>query len=405
MKNIRLLLALPALLFAGNIFAGDFINGKNVTINTPQHEDLYISAGNVVINAPVFGDVIIAGGNVTINDSVMNDVIVVGGTVILHGYVGDDVRCAGGEITITRHIAGDLIAAGGNINFGRNASAEDLIVTGGEVYFDGTVRKSLRVIAGTTVMNGAVSGNADVRGGKITVNGVIQGKASFAASKDIIINSSAKIGRSIRYWLPLEKPLIVPEGVSSYQPVYDPLLSITYSRWYFLGASTLLGLLWYLGMAFVMTVILQYLFSRTFSKAGNKVVTKPVVSALWGFVFFIGVPVISVILLVTIIGVPVAMILMLLYVFSLLLATVITSLVISNWVKSVSGNNWSLWKTSAIAMFTFILLKIISFTPFFGWAVVTIMAATAFGALLTSARWRRTALNPHEEPTVRSIAV
>ena len=387
-----------------SLFAIDFRSGQSVTITVPQYQDVYIAAGTVVINAPVYGDVIVTGGTVTINDSVMQDIHVAGGTVVLHGYVGDDVRCAGGHITIDHYIEGDLIAAGGTIVMKPQSTAASVTVTAGEITFNGTSRGAFQSAAGTLTMNGKVDGNADLKGGKIFVNGNISGKANLAASRDIIISPKARIARGIRYWLPMKRPLVVPAGVSHYAPTYDSLLFITHSRWYFLGASTFLGLLWYLGMAYILILLIQYLFRTTFLNAGIKIYTKPGHSFLLGAGFLIGVPLAALLILATVVGLPISVLLLLFYFTLLFLATVISSVVIVNWVSFISNKQFSLMKMSGMGLFTFILLKIISFTPFFGSALMLVIVSMSFGAILSTINWKM--IRHNKVPfNVRSIAV
>jgi hypothetical protein len=388
MKYVIFLAGLMSLLPVYS-FAGDFQSGNTVIIDVPQHKDLYISGGTVILNAPVYGDVIVAGGTVTINDSVMNDVLVAGGRVAINSYVGDDVRCAGGEVTVNSYIAGDLIGAGGKVFANKTTSAGSMVLSGGEVTIDGASRSTIKVMGGTIRFNGVATTNADLRGGTIYVNGHIGEKAVFAASSDIIVANSARIGRSTRYWLPLNKTLKLPAEVSADPPVYDSLLSITYSRWYFLGASSLLGLLWYLGMAYVLIVLLLYLFPRTLHRAGDQVINRPVVSGLWGLAYFVAVPLAIVVLLVSIIGVPVAALLAIMYVAVLLMVTIISAVVVTHWVENFSQRSWGLWHKSGIALFNFILLKILTFTPFLGAFLMMMISLIAVGSIVSSIRWRR----------------
>lgn len=367
-------------------FAAEYEYGNTVTISRPVYHDLYITGGTVVINAPVYGDLIVAAGTVHINDSIMNDILLAGGSVVLNGFVGDDIRCTGGSISIGGTVMGDLVVAAGNIHLQANASVGSLISTSGEIKIDGTVRNSATSAAGNFTLNGAILNDADLRGGKININGPIGGKAILAASREIVFGDNARIERSIKYWLPLKRPLQVPGFVSEHKPMYDPLLSITHSRWYFLGASTFLGLLWYLGMAFIMIALIQYLFSSTLSKAGKSFYTNPVRSAALGIGYFIGIPVSIVFFAITVVGVPVAAILTVFYVILLILATVISSIVIVNWTSFLSNRTWSYWSMTGRALFAFVLLKIISFTPFFGWVLMLVIAAMSFGAILSNIR-------------------
>jgi hypothetical protein len=386
-----------------NSFAGDFKSGGSVVIDKPQHHDLYITAGTVVINAPVYGDLIITGGNVTINDSVAQDILVAGGRVLLNGFVGDDVRCAGGKITVTSSIAGDLVAAGGVIDLQSNSTIGSVTVTGGDVTLAGTCTRMLNVAAGKFTLTGTVGENVVIKGGNLFLKGTIKGKASLAASEDIKIYSSARIDRGIKYWLPFKRPLEISGTVSKYTPIYDPLLSITHSKWYFLGASTFLGLMWYLGMAFILILLLQYLFGPAFFRSGIKMHTKPVKSALVGLGYFICVPISAVFLLATIVGLPLTIILSFVYITSVLMATIISSVVIVNWISFISIREYSLIKMSGMGLMTFALLKILTFTPFFGSVLMVLIAMTSFGAVITSIRWKRistTAKMPDQSDSV-----
>lgn len=384
----HLLLIVAILCMSVQNRAADFKTGGSVTINTAQHGDLYIFAGTVIVNAPVYGDIIISGGNVTINDSISEDVLVAGGKVQLNGYVGDDVRCAGGQVKIAGYINGDLVVAGGVVNIEPLASASSIAATGGTVNLAGTSRSSLSVAAGNFTLTGRVDGNADCKGSNIVLKGAINGKARLAASEDIIVDSKAHIGRGIQYWLPFKRALKIPAGVAEATPVYDPLLSITHERWYFLGASTFIGLLWYLGMAFVLILILQYLFSTTFYVSGIKIQARPVRSFFIGLAYFISVPIAAVILLATIIGVPLSILLSAFYITTLLMATIISSVVIVNWFSFMGERTYTTMKMAGMELIAFALLKVVTFTPFFGWLLMIAISATSFGAIITSIRWK-----------------
>lgn len=364
-----------------------------MTINKPRNSNLYVTAGTVTINAPIFGDLIVTGGSVNINDTISQDVLIFGGRVLLNGVVSGDVRCIGGEIIINKAIAGDLLAAGGIVEIENTATIGSIAVTGGNVTFKGRCINDLNVAAGKFLLAGNVGGNVTSKGGTLFIEGNIKGKASLAASEDIIFSDAARIGRGIRYWLPFHAPLKIPAGVSSSAPSYDELLSITHSRWYFLGASTFLGLMWYLGMAYILILLLQYLFATTFYRAGIKVHAKPFKSFLTGLAYFVGVPILSILLLATIIGLPLTLIVSFFYIASVLMATVISSVVIVNWVSFFSDREYSLIKMSGMGIGTFALLKILTFTPFFGSFLMIVIAATAFGALMMSIRWKPITIN------------
>jgi len=72
-----------------------------------------------------------------------------------------------------------------------------------------------------------------------------------------------------------------------------------------------------------------------------------------------------------------------------LLATIITSLVFANWYNDRFGYQWGYWKIVLSAMAMFILLKLVSFTPFLGWLILIVIACIAFGSILRNIEWRR----------------
>ena len=51
------------------------------------------------------------------------------------------------------------------------------------------------------------------------------------------------------------------QSLKNGKAIYDPSISIGSGEWYYLGAATILGLLWYLGMAFLMILIIEYFVS------------------------------------------------------------------------------------------------------------------------------------------------
>lgn len=371
------------LVFAGHmLMAADIRTGKSIIITHPVYQDLYIAAGTILINAPVYGDLVVAGGTITINDSIKNDLLITGGSVTVNGYVADDARCLAGSLIITGRVDGEMFITGGTVQLEKSAQIKSLYVAGGEVKINGNVEGNVISRAGNLELDGNINGNVDLRGSKLAINGHIKGTSILAATDKIIINEPARFSRSIHYWQPFKKPLILPKNSTGQSPIYDPLLSLSHSKWYFLGASTFLGLAWYLGMAYVLILVIQYLFPVTLSKAAKSFHSNTVTSFLYGIGFFVITPLTIIIALVTVIGVPVAVILLVAYMMLLLLATITSSIVIANWAMYISNRTWSYWHITGTSLFVFILLKIIGFTPFFGWLVMMGIVFISYGAII-----------------------
>ncbi len=362
--------------------------GGNININRPVYEDLYIAGGTITINAPVYGDLVIAGGTILINDSVTGDILLAGGTVTFNGYAGDDIRCAGGRLQISKNVAGDVVISGGNIRIDPGVTIGGLLAVGGEATLDGTVNGSVKGGFGTFTLNGTVTKDIDCRGGKIKINGGIGGKAVLAAEQ-IHLGERAAFGGNVRYWSRNGVIDFGPSLKNGSLAEFDPALRIRTGKWYFLGTTTLLGLLWYLGMALLMILLVQYLFSTSMKKAADTVFNATLKSLGAGLLYFIGVPVAALVAFVTIIGIPVGLLLVTGYIIGVLLVTVIISVVMANWINNRYQKNWTNWHLGFAAFGLFILLKLVSFTPFAGWLIMIFLALLVSGGILVNIQWKR----------------
>lgn len=363
-------------------------SGRNVVIDKPVYEDVYVTGGEVMINAPVYGDLIVAGGTVVVNDSVYNDILAAGGTITFNGYVGDDIRCAGGKINIMNNVPGDVVVTGGNIVVNKNAVIGSLISAGGEIIIDGRVAGGVRSASGKLLLNGSVMKDVDCRGGELTVNGTVNGRSVLVAADDLIIGGNAVFNNDVRYWAPSEQ-VAFNDAVKNGKAVFDPSLRINREQWFYLGFSTVLGVVWYLGMVFVMIMIIQYLFSRTMKKAGQTAYDKSLRSLGYGFLFWLGVPVVAVVAFITIIGLPVGVILLFSYVILVVFAGTITSVVAANWLNNRSVTNWPYWRLIWVALGIFIVFRLVSLTPFLGWFIFALLVCISFGAIIQNISWRR----------------
>ncbi len=361
--------------------------GRNVIISQPVYENLYIAGGNITINAPVYGDLIIAGGTIIINDTVTKDILLAGGTVIFNGFVGDDVRCIGGNIHIVKNVTGEVVVSGGRITIDKGVTIGGLIAGGGNITIDGDVKGELRGTFGNLVLNGSVSGNLNARGGSITVNGTINGK-SLLSARHIILGPRAVFNNDVRYWTK-QHDLDFTPNMKNGKAEFDPILRIRSSKWYYLGSTSLKTLAWYLGMALLMILIIQYLFSSTMRKAANTVFNHSLKSLGMGLLFLLVIPVTALVAFVTVVGVPVGLLLLFGYISLLLLATVISSVVAANWINNRNNKKWNNWRLGFVAFGVFILFKFISLTPVAGVVIMILLVCISFGSILVNVQWKR----------------
>lgn len=386
MKEFSLFLALVISFVNACAFRIEY--GRNVLIHDPVFENLYIAGGSVTINAPVHGDLIIIGGNIIINDTITNDIIVAGGTVDINGFVAGDIRCAGGNVHISRSVSGDVVIAGGSVNVDNGISIGNLLASGGDITIDGDVVGEIRGAFGSLDLNGFVGKNIDCRGGRLTINGIING-SSVLAAREIIIGHKAQFHSPVRYWNKSGK-LNFQQAIKNVNATYDPSLKVSTGEWYYLGAETMLLLLWYLGMAFLMVVLVEYLFAATMKKAADTVYNKTLSSLGFGILFFIAFPIAAVVALVTIVGIPLGLLMIFIYITLALLATVITSVVVANWYNNRYEKSWNFWRIAFAAFGVFIIFKLVFLLPFVGWLVMSLAACISFGGILLNIKWKHT---------------
>ena len=399
---MKYLIAFLAMLIAGLASGQTFMSGPKVVVSERVDGNLYVSGGYVIVNAPVRGDLVATGGVVVVNDSVTRDLLVAGAKVYLNGVVSEDIRCAGGSLKIASNGAGDVIVTGGDVRLLSNGSANDFFVLGGNIVVDGTIRKTANVTCQNFQMNGQILGDAEVRGTNLIINGKIDGKIQLAATESIVIGNQASFSRVVRYWMPMSRPIKMPTYLHGHPVAFDPLLSITYSKWYFLGATNFLGLLWYLGMILVMIGIFEYLFSSAFSRSAALFHARPLRCGVLGAAFIAGVPIAAVLLIATIIAIPVGVLVGTSYVALLLLATTISALNLAHLVQKVGRESWPYRTTVSVALFVFMLLKIVYFTPFFGKLIWMCIVCLSFGSILLSIKWARKNQPPHASLKVKT---
>jgi hypothetical protein len=384
MKKIFLLFAIISTVIDAAAFRIEY--GNNIIISQPVHEDLYIAGGTITINAPIYGDLVIAGGTIIINDTVANDILLAGGRVTFDGFVGDDIRCAGGNIRISKNVTGDVMITGGKVIIDKGITIGGLLASGGDVTIDGNVNGEIKGLFGDLLLNGNIAKDIDCSSGKIMINGTIGGK-SILAARNIIIGNNAAFNGDVRYWNK-KGSLDFKQSLKNSKAIYDPSLRINTGEWYYLGAATVLGLLWYLGMALLMILIIQYLFSTTMKKAADTAFISILKSLGFGFLFFIGVPVAAFIAFISVIGLPVGLLLLFTYIALLLLATVITSVVAANWFNNRNDHHWNYWRLVFASFGIFMVLKIVFSAPMVGWLVIILLSCVSFGSILLNINWK-----------------
>jgi hypothetical protein len=374
-------------------------SGNTIIIDQPVTQDLYLAGGTIVINAPVHGQLVIAAGKVFINDTVDRDVLVAGGSVDVKGYVGGQIRCLGGRLHLEHLLHGDLVVAGGEIVLDTDCRVNgSLLAAGGRITVYGNIQEDARVVAEQFQLYGSVSRNMECRAGTIGIHGHIEGTSELAASGRLDIGHDAVFNGAVRYWSP--NTVYFGASVKRGQPIWDKSLAISTGHWYFLGYSGGVVFLWYLGMAMVLIIVLQYIFQLFFERGGQKLHEEPLRSFGTGLLFVLAVPLLIAATIASLVAMPIGFLLLVGYIFVLLTGSSIGSLLAAHWFTGVMGGRGKFWEQVGIAFVFFLLFRLVQAIPYVGWLLFLMLQCMVYGALLLTVRWKRSRTSAASEVLV-----
>lgn len=377
--------------------------GDNILIDKPVHEDLYLFGNNITVKAPVYGDIICAGGIILFMDSITQDLLVAGGKVTINGYVSDDIRCAGGELFLNDNLNGDLIIGGGKITINSSVTITGaLIMTGGDLIFEGQVNEKAKIFASQCVFNGKAARDFEFKGQSLKFNGIVDGTSTISA-ETMTLGDQAIFNNSVRYWVSGVK-INFDKALKNGSATFDESLKKNEDKWYYLGGLTIFTLMWYLGVAIVLILMLQYLFGRQISIAAHGIN-----NSLWksfgvGLLFIIGIPILVVLAMVTIIGVPLGLIVGVNYLMVMLIASIISSLIYGHLLAHKMNVPITYKNLVLMSMGVFILIKLVSLTKGIGWILNVILVCIAFGSILLHIHLKRSPAEDESVPNPQLIS-
>lgn len=331
MKKILSGLALAGFLLlpASSAFAA---SGDSMRANREQQSivignDLYVAGRTVTQRTDVHGDFLAAGRDVEVSGNVQKQLMAAGGHVSLTGNIGDTLRAAGGNVSVAGRVGGNALLAGETVTIDSGA----MIVGDAAIYAD-TIR-----------INGTVHGKLLVQGRSIVLSGKVDGPIERRDNRPAMHRGFARLGAIVLGIL----------GVFS-------LLS---------GALVIL----------ILTLIAEPLFTAAAARAAEN----PWWCMLWGFLYFVGVPVLAFLLLITIIGIPLGLLTGLLYLCSLFFSSVLTAMVLAKYTQKLFNKKWGKTMFFLISIVLLIALKALAILPILGWFAKCILVFIAVGALLS----------------------
>ncbi|MCK0145388.1 hypothetical protein MWU78_07030 [Arenibacter sp. F26102] len=360
---------------------GQYTADKNIDVQMPKEDDLYLAGETVTVDAIVNGDVVAAGGKIIIQDSIRQDLIVAGGEIVVKGYVADDIRAAGGRLTIDGEVGDDVIIAGGEVVITENAVIHgNLVNFSGNIEMKGEVLGTLKSHSGNFVLKGRVGQEANIFGEDILIDGEILGISKIAA-ESVNIGSNAKFFNNVEYW---SRDGIVEFNNSLIQAkaVYNDELMEGLDNFSWKGTGFLVAIFFiiYVLSAFVILLLLNWAFGKLFLKASQHFRKDLLKGTGYGLIYLFGMPLIILFTFLLIIGIPISLFLLSVYGFSILFGHLVASLLITHYLDK--NRQWKFWQIVFISLGIGILLRLITLIPFLGTLVSILVIALSYGVLL-----------------------
>lgn len=263
----------------------------------------------------------------------------------------------------------DLVILTGRATVSEDETVGDIVIFDGPVIVDGTVDGDIIAFNGGVTVAGTVQGDVIAFNGRVAAQAGAQIDGDVESRPAAQIDSDAEVGGKV--------------GSLNFARFDDAIAATKIALWIAFTVSALL-----LGLAFVL------LFPGAADRVEQAGGTRTGAAVGWGLLLFFGLPILSVLLLVTVVGIPLGLALMLSIVPLYALAYVVAGYFLGR--RFVKAPRSRLLAVLAGV----VVLRVLAFIPFLGGLVW--FAATVFGlGLLTVAARTR----PGAEPTAQRVTV
>jgi cytoskeletal protein CcmA (bactofilin family) len=327
------------------------------------------------------------------------------GTVVVEpDETVDSINSVAGSIVIHGTVTGDVSGVSGYVHVAESGQVNGSVETAaGTVRIDGTVAGNIETGSGHVEINdGAqVGGMVDVGAGYLLVDGQVNG-AVRATAETITLGPNAVVDGEFRYdadTFNRDSAATVGGGVVQDATIAGdstgPIADLTVPGW--------LGIVYSLLANLLLGAILLAVFPSFTSTVASRVTTDPVMAGAVGFLSFIGIPILLILVAITIIGIPLAVLGAFGFAGVLWIAAVLGQYAVGNWaLKFIDRDNR--WLALAVGLFGFAILGSI---PVVGGFFELIALLLGLGALVGGLRdvYRTRGKKQSEQgPTVRDDA-
>lgn len=330
------------------------------------NQNYYAAGETIEIYGTVNGDLFLAASDVIIDSANINgDIFVVAENLTVKNKVNGNIRAiVSKQFELNAEVAANVFAAGASLKLSETALvAKHLTFWGSDLETHGVIGQNLEGGMENLLVNGQIGSNIDVylspqesANLKITDKAVVGGAIFYRALTTAEINPSAQIAGAINFekWT----------QTKSEKNLVDTLWSLLVSFFSML----------------VVGMVLFHLWPGFFSNNMAILKAKPWQTMLFGLLFLVLTPIVSILLMFTVIGLPIALILLLAWAVGLYLATILSAWTIGKFIK----NKWLAkykWSRINILAFSLVIYLLLTQTPFIGWLVVMYLYLLSWGLL------------------------
>lgn len=347
--------------------------------------------GDVTVSTPVQGDKVAMGGSVTVQAEIGRDLVATGGEVHVESGIGRDLVAAGGEATLAAPVGRDVamfapsieITAEGKVQ--RNAK-----LNGKDVNVRGPIGGKLEIRGDDVLIDSEIGGDVVARTERLELgpHARLMGSLRYASNAELVRDPAAEIHGSIEHNAPDER---WERWVSSHSSSADNDADERNWNWTW-GGEDLMGnarpwlpfRTYSGGMAIVMVLLISGLFPSYAQRLGATVDTQFGGALVLGLTALIGIPILSVVLMVTVIGIPVAIVLLIAYAFLIALSQAAGAVAFGEVAlhRLAPERYHEATLRVLFALGAMILVLTVTHTPVLGGLVAFIVLLTGMGAVL-----------------------
>ena len=288
------------IIFPAITSASEFRTGDKLVILKDEvvNDDIYFAGNSVIVEGTINGDLIAAGGEIKVTGTINGGIIAAGGSIIVNGNVANDVRVAGGEVRIGGDVGDNVLAFTGQFIMENNAR----------------ISRDLTLGAGTAIIDGTVNGNINGGVSDLEMRGATKGNVTLEIDNNIRIFPGATIGGNLEYSAPSQGEISgIVSGKTTYKEA-PPKKGDLRSK----IESEIMGYLW----LFLIGIVSLMIAPELTQKNSDKVAMNPLKNLLWGLLFLIISPIVTILLLITIIGIPLSLILFIIYIVTIYISRI-----------------------------------------------------------------------------------